>query len=166
MFRGGTTLHKLFLGTSRRYSEDIDLVQRDAGPIGELVDAIRETLDPWLCSPRWKQSKGRFTLCYRFETTSSPVSTIRLKIEINTREHFAVLGTTRRSFTVDNPWFNGTAELPVYHIDELLGTKMRALYQRKKGCDLYDLWIALRSGKADINRVVDARPQTGTPPLS
>jgi len=48
LFRGGTALHKLFFSISGRYSEDIDLVQRNAGPIGKLVDAIRETLDPWL----------------------------------------------------------------------------------------------------------------------
>jgi len=154
IFRGGTALHKLFFGTSGRYSEDIDLVQRDAGPIGELIDAIRKSLDPWLGQPRWKQGKGRFTLYYRFETSFAPVTTMRLKIEINTREHFSVLNTTEQSFTVDNPWFKGTVQLPVYHLDELLGTKMRALYQRKKGRDLYDLWLALQSGKADSNRVV------------
>ncbi len=154
VLRGGTALHKLFLAASRRYSEDIDLVQRHAGPIGELVDAIREALDTWLGSPRWKQGEGRFTLVYRFETTFPPVSTMRLKIEINTREHFSVLAIARHPFAVDNPWFSGTTELPVYHFDELLGTKMRALYQRKKGRDLYDLWIALQSGGTASDRIV------------
>jgi len=32
-FRGGTALHKLFLERPGRYSEDIDLVQIDAGAI-------------------------------------------------------------------------------------------------------------------------------------
>jgi predicted nucleotidyltransferase component of viral defense system len=31
-FRGGTALHKLYLSRSQRYSEDIDLVQVQAGP--------------------------------------------------------------------------------------------------------------------------------------
>jgi len=155
VFRGGTALHKLFFGASGRYSEDIDLVQREAGPIGKLVDALRETLDPWLGSPRWKQGKGRFTLFYRFETSFAPVSTMRLKVEINTREHFSVLGITQQTFSVDNPWFTGSVELQVYHLDELLGTKMRALYQRKKGRDLYDLWTALRSGNPDCSRIVE-----------
>jgi len=155
IFRGGTALHKLFLSSGRRYSEDIDLVQRDAGPIGDLIDSIRDTLDSWLGDPKWKQGQGRFTLVYRFETTFPPVSTMRLKIEINTREHFAVLPVAQHPFVVDNPWFSGTAALPVYHLDELLGTKMRALYQRKKGRDLFDLWVALRSGEATSARVVE-----------
>jgi len=155
VFRGGSALHKLFLTAPGRYSEDIDLVQRDGGPIGELVNAIREALDPWLGTPQWKQGKGRFTLYYRFKTTFEPVSTNRLKIEINTREHFSALGIARRPFAVDNPWFHGATELPVYHLDELLGTKMRALYQRKKGRDLYDLWLALRAAKASGQRIVE-----------
>jgi len=154
-FRGGTALHKLFFPMPRRYSEDIDLVQRDAGPIGGLIDAVRGTLDPWLGSPRRKQGKGRFTLLYRFETSFVPVSNMRLKIEINTREHFSVLGVTSRTFSVENPWFTGSVELPVYHLDELLGTKMRALYQRRKGRDLFDLWAALEDGVADPNRVIE-----------
>lgn len=155
IFRGGTALHKLFLNAARRYSEDIDLVQRDAGPIGKLIDSIRGSLDSWLGNPQWKQGQGRFTLFYRFETTFPPVSTRRLKIEINTREHFAVLPVEQRSFEVANPWFSGAAALPVYHLDELLGTKMRALYQRKKGRDLFDLWVALRDGSATSTRIVE-----------
>ncbi len=155
IFRGGTALHKLFFPASGRYSEDIDLVQRDAGPIGEVIDAMRETLDSWLGSPKWKQGQGRFTLYYRFETSFAPVSTVRLKIEINTREHFSVLGTTTRPFIVSNPWFGGTANLAIYHLDELLGTKMRALYQRKKGRDLYDLWLALQSGETNSDSIVE-----------
>jgi len=38
-FRGGTALHKIFLGSPGRYSEDNDLVQVDAGAIGPAVDA-------------------------------------------------------------------------------------------------------------------------------
>ena len=155
IFRGGTALHKLFFATSRRYSEDIDLVQRDAGPIGKLIDAIRETLDSWLGTPKWKQNEGRFTLYYRFESSFAPVTTMRLKIEINTREHFSVLGTKRQPFTVDNPWFQGTAELPVYQLEELLGTKLRALYQRRKGRDLFYLWLALTTTDVGCRRVVD-----------
>lgn len=155
ILRGGTALHKLFLDTGGRYSEDIDLVQRHAGPIGEVISAFRGVLDPWLGTPRWKQGEGRFTLNYRFETTFAPTSTRRLKVEINTREHFAVLPIASRPFAVDNPWFTGTADLPVYHLDELLGTKLRALYQRRKGRDLYDLWLALETRKPDPTRVVE-----------
>ncbi len=154
-FRGGTALHKLFFPTPGRYSEDIDLVQIAAGPIGPILSAIRTTLDPWLGEPKWKQSQGRAAMVYRFETTIRPIQQLRLKVEINTREHFTVLGICRRPFQVENPWFSGQLEISTYVIEELLGTKLRALYQRKKGRDLYDLWLALTTLPVDDARIVD-----------
>jgi len=68
---------------------------------------------------------------------------MRLKVEINTREHFALFGYARIPFTVTSRWFEGTADIVTFELDELLGTKLRALYQRKKGRDLFDLALAL-----------------------
>lgn len=132
-FRGGTALHKLFFEQPGRYSEDIDVVQAEAGAIGPALDAVRAALDPWLGEPKRKLGHGRVTLVYRVETTSLPVQPMRLKIEINTREHFNVLGLSRRQWAVESPWFSGSADLTTYQVEELLGTKLRALYQRKKG---------------------------------
>jgi len=36
----------------------------------------------------------------------------------------------------------------------LLATKLRALYQRRKGRDLFDLWTGLTIGKADSGKIV------------
>jgi predicted nucleotidyltransferase component of viral defense system len=155
-FRGGTALHKLFFDPPGRYSEDIDLVQRTAGPIGPLVDEIRTALDPWLGKPKWKAGQGRFTVYYRFETTFTPVVQMRVKIEINTREHFAVHGYTSRPVVVANPWFSGQAEVATYNLPELLGTKLRALYQRKKGRDLFYLDLALDHPELDGDLLLEA----------
>jgi predicted nucleotidyltransferase component of viral defense system len=141
-FRGGTALHKLFFTTPGRYSEDIDLVQITSGAIGPILDAIRTTLDPWLGEPKRKQGQGRVTMIYRFETTTRPIQPMRLKVEINTREHFTVLGIQRRPFVVDSPWFSGHADIG-------------ALYQRKKGRDLYDLWLALTSLEVNDEKIID-----------
>jgi len=132
-FRGGTALQKLFFERPGRYSEDIDLVQREAGPIGPAIDSIREKLDRWLGRPKYKRGHGRVTLIYRFETTSKPVHRMTLKVEINTHEHFAVFDCQQIKFTVQNPWFSGAADVTTYRLEELLATKLRALYQRKKG---------------------------------
>jgi hypothetical protein len=120
------------------------------------VTAIRSTLDPWLGEPKRRAGQGRFTLYYRFETTSVPVIEMRVKIEINTREHFSVHGLTTRPLAIDNPWFSGRADVPTYHLPELLGTKLRALYQRKKGRDLFDLAVALAQGAPEPAQVVEA----------
>ena len=95
-FRGGTALYKLYLTPPARYSEDIDLVQVEPGPAGPLMDRLRSALDPWLGKARWKQSQGRVTFGYRFLSEDATAMRLRLKVEINTREHFSVLGITKR----------------------------------------------------------------------
>ena len=154
-FRGGTALYKLHLRPPARYSEDIDLVQVNAGPIGGVIDAIRRTLDPWLGTPRRTTKEGRVVLTYRMSAEGQPPVPMRLKVEINSREHFSVFGVEERELAVRSRWFTGTARVKTYQLDELLGTKLRALYQRKKGRDLFDLFIASRRAKVDPPRVVE-----------
>ena len=144
-FRGGTALYKLHLRPAARYSEDIDLVRTEAGPAGPIMDALREVLDPWLGAPRWKQTEGRVTFAYRFDSEDRPPIPLRLKVEINTREHVAVYGFERMPFSVRSRWFEGDCEIQSYALEELLGTKLRALYQRKQGRDLFDLATALEN---------------------
>jgi predicted nucleotidyltransferase component of viral defense system len=155
-FRGGTALHKLFLNPAARYSEDIDLVQIEAGAIGPIMTALRGRLDSWLGEPKRKQSDGRAAFIYRFEAEVPPVTPLRVKFEINTREHFAVLGFAKRHVTIDNPWFAGQAEAVTYQLEELLATKLRAFHQHKKGHDLFDLAVALdRYPALDVAKLID-----------
>jgi hypothetical protein len=67
------------------------------------------------------------------------VAQIRLKVEINTSEIEAYDPPQAIPFRVDNPWFSGNAEIPTFSREEMLATKLRALLQRNKGRDLFDL---------------------------
>jgi len=154
VFRGGTALHKLHMAPASRYSEDIDLVQIEAGPIGPVFDALRSSLEPLLGKPQRKQGPGVVSLIYRLQGTDTTNPLIRLKVEINSREHFAVLGIKKFPFHVTSRWFSGQCEISTYAIEELLGTKLRALYQRRKGRDLFDLWLGLTQGHARPDIIV------------
>lgn len=101
-FRGGTALHKLFIAPQVRYSEDIDLVQISSEPIKPILMEIRNRL-AFLGTKRVvKQHIHNNTILYRFESEMPPVINLRLKIEINTREHFSVLGLQNFPFSVKN----------------------------------------------------------------
>lgn len=153
-WRGGTALYKLYFDHAARYSEDIDLVQVRAEPIGETFGAIRNVLDPWLNEPRRTMKKGRVNLVYRFQSEEMPPKPMRLKIEINSREHLTALGLARVPFQVRSRWWSGQTEVTTFHLDELLGTKLRALYQRKKGRDLFDLWYTLTNGSISVAQII------------
>jgi predicted nucleotidyltransferase component of viral defense system len=152
-FRGGTALHKLYLSPQSRYSEDIDLVQINPENVGAILDKLREVLS-FLGKPVVKQKKNNNTLIFRVNSTFPPVVPIRLKIEINCKEHFNVLGFVKIPFEVKNQWFSGKCDIITYQLDELVGTKLRALYQRKKGRDLFDLQKALENSALNIGNVI------------
>lgn len=153
-FRGGTSLFKLFILPPARYSEDLDFVQIKSEPIGEIVNIIREIVDPLLGQPKRNFKEGRVTLIYTFASESVPPISLRLKVEINTREHFTVFGFEEKQLSVQSRWFNGNAQIKTYTLNELMGTKLRALYQRKKGRDLFDLWIANQTGTLEADKVI------------
>lgn len=152
-FRGGTALHKLYLQPQPRYSEDIDLVQINPGPIKPIMFRLGEVLS-WLPDRVTKPRRFNNTMVFRMESEVPPIQPIRLKLEINCYEHFNVLGLQHIPFSVENKWFSGQCLLTTYAFEELLGTKFRALYQRKKGRDLFDLYVALHTATVDIDKVL------------
>ncbi len=156
VFRGGTALHKLYSPTQERYSEDLDFVQKTAEPIGNLLHYLHEVLNPWLGEPKWKQTQGRVTFYYSYESEISPIRKMKIKIEINTREHHVYGKLMHLPFSTQSSWFRGDAEVLSYDLEELMSTKLRALYQRKKGRDLFDLWVmAQHYPNLDRKKVID-----------
>lgn len=81
--RGGTALHKLHFPKPLRYSEDIDLIRTTAGPIGPVLDKVREILVPWMGKPRFDQSDVAPKLRFRAESEDkSSGAMIRLTHQI------------------------------------------------------------------------------------
>lgn len=142
-FRGGTALHKLLFPRPLRYSEDIDLVQTKAEPIGATVDAVRKALS-WLGDCKREQAGHSMHLIFRYTSEADPSTTLKLKVEINTREHVCLLGLKHYPFAVNSRWHQGKAEIASFEPEELFGTKLRALLQRRKNRDLFDLYEGLK----------------------
>ena len=152
-FRGGTALHKLYLKPAPRYSEDIDLVQIKAGPIKPILQQLGKVIK-FFEEDRKTEVRGHGAKAlYRFSSEYEEIR-MRLKIEINCKEHFNVLDWVEFPFEVINDWYTGGTKIRTYSINELLGTKMRALYQRSKGRDLFDLDFARLHTTLDLDKIV------------
>lgn len=129
-------------------------MQIKTGPIKPILVRLRECLAFLGTKRNITTSIHNNTVEYRFETEIQPIIKMRLKIEINCREHFTVLGLQQVPFKVQNGWFKGECMINTYHIEELLGTKLRALYQRRKGRDLFDLDFALTKLEIDVAKLI------------
>ncbi|MGF7139882.1 nucleotidyl transferase AbiEii/AbiGii toxin family protein [Roseimarinus sediminis] len=152
-FRGGTALHKLYLNPAPRYSEDIDLVQIKEGPIKPIMERLNEVIT-FFEEKRTTQVRGHGAKAlYRFTSEYEEIR-MRLKLEINCKEHFNVLDWVDFPFEIESEWFSGKANIKTYNINELLGTKLRALYQRSKGRDLFDLDYARLHLELDTAQII------------
>ncbi len=147
-FRGGTALNKLYLSPPARFSEDIDLVQIKSEPIGETLDLIRTSIDPWLGKPARELTQRSIKLFYKYQSIDK--EPVKLKIEINTTEHFHLRDLQRIRLAADTEWFKGESEILTYQLEELMATKFKALYQRRKGRDLFDTWMILSRGLVNV----------------
>lgn len=153
VFRGGTALHKLHLPRPYRYSEDLDYVRSTAGGIAELTRALTQLGEALGFEVRTRISEHPKV---HWRAKSVGGLPIRIKIEVNTHERSPALPHIRLAHRVDSSWW--TADVPVltFQPAELVATKIRALYQRSKGRDLFDLWLALQVAKIPSDDILAA----------
>jgi predicted nucleotidyltransferase component of viral defense system len=150
--RGGTVLHKAHLAPAARYSEDIDLVlikpmdtdtldrhlRRVLAPVlGQPSDSL--IADAWLAIRNVVRPSKILRTAYKF----IPLGLQRaetIKVEVNLNESaslYPLVNVTLDVLDEDGDHTRATARS--YDINEMLGTKTRALMQREQGRDLFDL---------------------------
>jgi predicted nucleotidyltransferase component of viral defense system len=169
--RGGTLLHKVYLPPPSRYSEDIDLVVVGNRPEGHIRKALNRVLHDVLGTP--KQSVwGNLKLAIRNTVKPSRVlrmtyaipslveagRTLEIVIEANVTERKPYRPVVKIPF--EFPFQDSIVKTRIvgYDIHEMLGTKLRALFQRRRGRDLFDLYWALTTAKPAVipARIIEA----------
>lgn len=56
-------------------------------------------------------------LVFKFAPEADPQATLKLKVEINTREHEPLFGVKSYPFAVDSDWYQGKAEIPSFEFE-------------------------------------------------
>lgn len=162
--RGGTLLHKVHLAPAARYSEDIDLVVVGDRPEEAIRLAIRRALAPVLGTPRasaWETLKLALRnavkpsrilrMTYSIPSIMEPRRMLDIVVEANVTERKPHRAVVEIPFSV--PFRDEPIRTLVkgFDIHEMLGTKMRAMFQRKRGRDLFDLYWALTQSANPID---------------
>jgi predicted nucleotidyltransferase component of viral defense system len=165
--RGGTLLHKVHLAPAVRYSEDIDLVVIGERPEGHIKRALRRVLEDVLGSPQtsgWEalkltvrnatQRSRILRMIYSLPSIGSPGRQLAIQIETNVTERVSYRPIQKLPFAFPFRGEKIDTLISGYDIHEMLGTKMRALFQRKKGRDLFDLYWALAHARPPVNPAI------------
>jgi predicted nucleotidyltransferase component of viral defense system len=154
--RGGTLLHKVHLAPASRYSEDIDLVVVGNRPEGHIRRALNRVLGGVLGTPRqsaWGDLKLAIRnsvkpsrvlrMTYAIPSLTEPGKNLEIVVEANVTERTPHLPVIKIPF--EFPFRDAVVKTQIsgYDLHEMLGTKLRALFQRRRGRDLFDLYWAL-----------------------
>jgi hypothetical protein len=131
----------------------LHLVQIRGEPIGPTVDAIRNALS-WLGKCKWTQAGHSIHLIFGFVREADAAAKLKLKVEINTREHQSLYGIKTYPFGVDSSWYSAKADIASFEAEEIFGTKLRALLQRRKNRDLFDLNEGLAQLSMDADKLI------------
>jgi predicted nucleotidyltransferase component of viral defense system len=162
--RGGTLLHKVHLAPPARYSEDIDLVVVGTRPADHIRRAIRRVLTDVLGAPKasvWdtlvlairntvKPSRV-LRMTYSARSIIEPNRTLEIVVEANVTERKPHRAVVEMPFSF--PFRDKPVQTRVkgFDIHEMLGTKMRAMFQRTRGRDLFDLYWALTKSPLPVD---------------
>ncbi len=162
--RGGTLLHKVHLAPPARYSEDIDLVVVGTRPPDHIRRAIRRVLTDVLGTPKasvWdtlalairntvKPSRV-LRMTYSARSIIEPNRTLEIVVEANVTERKPHRAVVEMPFSF--PFRDKAVQTHIkgFDIHEMLGTKMRAMFQRKRGRDLFDLYWALTKSPTSVD---------------
>jgi predicted nucleotidyltransferase component of viral defense system len=150
--RGGTVLHKVHLAPAARYSEDIDLVLVGGRPVSHVRKALARVLRPVLGEPALNvldtfqlavrnavQPSQVARMVYRYRPTVAPPAEMKIKVEVNYSECDPCYAVVDLPYHPPLPELEAPVTLRSYELDEMLGTKLRALLQRTQGRDLFDI---------------------------
>ena len=169
--RGGTLLHKVHLAPASRYSDDIDLVVVGERPEAHIRKAIHRVLRAVLGIPKqsaWGDLKLAIRntvkpsrvlrVTYAVPSLVEPGTNLEIVVEANVTErkpHRPVM-----TIPFEFPFRDSAVRTQIkgYDIHEMLGTKLRALFQRRRGRDLFDLYWALTQAKPAVNpaRIIES----------
>jgi predicted nucleotidyltransferase component of viral defense system len=162
--RGGTLLHKVHLSPASRYSEDIDLVVVGDRPEDHIHRAIRRVLKDVLGNPNtsvWDtlvlalrnavQPSRVLRMTYSLPSIIEPGRMLDIVVEANVTERKPHRPVVELPFCF--PFRDKTVQTRIhgYDIHEMLGTKLRAMFQRKRGRDLFDLYWALTKSPTPVD---------------
>jgi predicted nucleotidyltransferase component of viral defense system len=153
VFRGGTALHKMILPQPFRYSEDLDFVRSSAGGIGDIMKELTELGKQTGFTV--KTRLGQFPKVFWYGKAQTGRD-LKIKIEINTYERTFALPLVNVRYVINSGWFAGEADVRLFQSEEIAATKLRALFQRAKGRDLFDLWLLTNRVDIDTSLVFQA----------
>ena len=155
IFKGGTALSKVHFPLDWRLSEDLDFTIKEGVVLEDVSAKLTDEL-PVIVD----RMSGGLTL--NFKRTpfmnddflrarvqfTGPISKNTVKIEVSTECFIGPIDEISVQSTYDYPVF----DILAYTKENILAEKMRAILERRKIRDYYDVWRLVKENKVDLEK--------------
>ena len=147
--KGGTSLNKIYLGKTQRFSEDIDfdIFFKDDRSKNEKIDFLKNNIissliDSYEISKAYKRGNVIHFTC-KFKNEINMDDNVFLEFNIVEK----MIGSSKVTNASSTILPLTVEKIPVYSFHTLLAQKLKALYERNEGKDIYDIYSGLNVTK-------------------
>lgn len=148
VFKGGTALHHCYLN-QMRFSEDLDFTSLDRNIT--LMD-VKKIFEPFNFLEVKKEYTSSATIKLERLTYDGPLGQSNsLKLEIDFMQNVVL---PAKDLEYNNVWKVDT-KVKVMDIREIIAEKLRALSDRARYRDFYDLFQILKNFKMDLQEIIE-----------
>lgn len=144
VLKGGTALNRAYLKNISRFSEDLDIDVIGNMPVENKVDELKKRITDLegfnIQGPRMLHRTARFDAYYINEFGDKD----RVMLEFYLSHQEAIAEKPIKSTLLVSRFLETSPALfPCYSLEDLMGQKLVALYQRNLGKDIFDIYHAL-----------------------
>jgi predicted nucleotidyltransferase component of viral defense system len=159
-FKGGTSIRKIHLG-DYRFSDDLDFTLLEDYSKEQIHDKVLEAIQvakarsgiSYENAISVKEVTNGFRVTVGFRVLNLRGNPINIKIDLTKLENETVLLPLEK-LPVNHPYSdNLQASVLSYSLTEVLSEKIRALFQRTRPRDLYDVWKLSKLG-LDVSKIL------------
>jgi predicted nucleotidyltransferase component of viral defense system len=143
-FRGGTCIKKVYFPDETRFSEDLDFTNLTIEKSNSFLEEVKPLIGRNLGVTTFERTE------VEYQNERGLDFTLYYTSILQQRNHIAFNLSTatpveepKRMKVVVSPYFAASPKLPTMSLGEILAEKMRALLQRSRARDVFDIWYLI-----------------------
>lgn len=155
IFKGGTAIKKAYFHETWRFSHDLDftVMNINAGDAKSGLEEVFRNVET--------ESGIRLNFSSFHLTPGSVIANVQFLGPLNVKNRIRMDMTFDEKIidepvqkTINSPYPDIVSyKINAYSLDEILAEKIRSIIQRGKSRDYYDVWLLLKTGRFDRERI-------------
>lgn len=162
--KGGTGIRKVYF-YDYRFSDDLDFTLLEMITKEKLEKLIKESVKKaeeesginFSEDIGFKENDNGFEIAVYFQIMQRGVDRSKIKIDITKYNNEIILLALETKNIIYSYSDNLQSKVKVYSLEEIISEKIRALFQRTRPRDLYDVWCLW--GRVDKGKVLNIFPE-------